>query len=313
MKILSSVQASAPTADKLKSNRKQKTTPSIQDHIFAGSVAISATMLPSRYIKRYSSEKFNDMTRQQKKYNDSYKSLIDKALECTGLKNKLVEINKAQDYTEELIDEIYEKSKQKARGLERLILKSRRKKLESYMKGTNACFNGTLNAIIVNTDKFAVSAFHEMGHALNYHGKGFTRLLQKSRDFSLLFPVIMLVAAFTPAKMKDEKSKNIINKSTTFIKNNAGKLAFSIMIPTLTEEVLASLRANKIANKISMDKQLLKNMNKSNTIAAITYFAFALANSLSAYGASWIHDKILPAKKQLKTNNIYVINTTRRT
>ena len=49
-----------------------------------------------------------------------------------------------------------------------------------------------------------------------------------------------------------------MDKITTFIKNNSGKLTFAAILPTIAEEGLASINANTMLKFSNLDKSLIK-------------------------------------------------------
>jgi hypothetical protein len=86
----------------------------------------------------------------------------------------------------------------------------------------------TIRDIMINTDKLGSAAFHEMGHALNASGSKAMKALVIGRHISARFVPVILAIGLLKSKKKDgEKPEGILDKTTTFIKNNAGKLAFA--------------------------------------------------------------------------------------
>ena len=149
-------------------------------------------------------------------------------------------------------------------------------KLKAVAKGENAFCSPITKDIMINMDKFSAASFHEMGHALNATGSKAIKALAIGRHVTKLFvPLILAVGLLKPKKKEGQEPNGIIDKTTTFIKNNAGKLTFATLIPTLAEEGLASIRGGQIAKKV-LNPKLLSKVNKLNFLAWTTYLLSAL-------------------------------------
>ena len=169
-------------------------------------------------------------------------------------------------------------------------------KLKIVGKGENAFYSPITKDIMINTDKLGGASFHEMGHALNATGSKAIKALAIGRHITRLFvPLILAVGLLKPKKKDGQESNGVIDKATTFIKNNAGKLTFAALIPTLAEEGLASIRGGQIAKKV-LGPKLLKQVNKHNFFAWTTYLAGALVTSGSVALAVKIRDAIAEKK-----------------
>ena len=79
------------------------------------------------------------------------------------------------------------------------------------------------------------------------------------------------IALFKTKKAPNHEPKNKLDKTTTFIKDNAGKLTFFAMLPTLVEEGLASIKGAKLAKDGGLSANLLKRVNTGNFKAWTTY------------------------------------------
>lgn len=173
-------------------------------------------------------------------------------------------------------------------------------------RGRNAFF-GVFSNEILAVDKMAVSQFHEIGHAMNKFSKG-GRLLQNIRlDFlkkikykkvpfvgmvaGTIASTIGLVSIFKNKKAEGEQPVGFWDKTTTFIKNNVGKLTFITMLPMVAEEALASYKGEK-AVKGLIDKGLFKKIKTSNRFALATYATLAVAAGVAAMIGNNIRDKI---------------------
>lgn len=111
---------------------------------------------------------------------------------------------------------------------------------------------------------------HELGHGINATKK-FTKLLQKSRRYSVYAPVALLLAS----KIMPQKE----NGQQNFIQRNAGILGFAAFLPTIIEEGLASFKGIKSAKEM-LKKGLLKGPVKLNILKR--NYAFALATYILA-------------------------------
>ena len=164
-------------------------------------------------------------------------------------------------------------------------------------EGKNACFVPNTNKIYVNTDKMSYASFHEMGHALNKHVGTIGKILQKSRKPGLLLTAAaMLVGMFKRKKADGEQPQGIVDKVTTFVKDNCGKLAFLGTLPTILEEGLASIRGAKLAKGV-LSKENYKLLNKFNGKAWLTYLGMGVAMTAATVISSKIRDAIAEPKK----------------
>ncbi|MBQ6516832.1 hypothetical protein IJI31_06600 [bacterium] len=169
--------------------------------------------------------------------------------------------------------------------------------LKMVLDGKNAFCASATKDIAVNLEKMPMATFHEMGHAVNSTTK-LGKLLQASAGPMRMFavPVILAVALLKRNKAEGEKTQGAVDKTTTFIKNNAGKLAFAAWLPTLAEEGMASIRAAKMAKGAGLSVDLLKNLNKGNAKAWTTYLIAAITTTIAVRAAVWVKDKIAESK-----------------
>lgn len=176
----------------------------------------------------------------------------------------------------------------KSAGYKKLV-----KKMKAVAEGKNAFCSPLTRDIMINTDKLSGASFHEMGHALNASGGKLIKSLAIGRHIAQIgfIPIILAISLFKNKKQNGERPDGIIDKTTTFIKNNAGKLTFACLIPALAEEGLASIRGAQIAKKV-LDPKLLKNLNKYNFLAWTTYAVEALITTGAVALAVKIRDKI---------------------
>lgn len=217
------------------------------------------------------------------------------AMKKTGLKDKGVEIIETTAENAEKVQNIMAKEanigflKFLPKPLKRLVQKQ---SIDELSRGVNACYVQTANKIVVPKDNnLILSHFHEIGHAMNANLSKVGKVLQKSRSASALSLPILLIALFKTKKAEGEQPKNKLDKATTFIKNNAGKLTFMTFVPVLLEEGLASLKGNKLAKEL-LNPELAKKVAKSNALGFASYFVIATITSLGIYLGTKVKDKI---------------------
>ena len=209
-----------------------------------------------------------------------------KALERSPLKDKVIINNINTDNYEKFAEEVHQKISDKtAKWIKKIrpkyklnskdeeeSLKKLKNKFKLMGKGKNACFVGLTNQVYVNNEKMSAATFHELGHAKNANTKGFGKLMHNiRRPFALAVPLILSVGLLKQKKEDGEKPVGAIDKTTTFIKDNAGKLTFFAMLPTLVEEGLASIKGAKLAKDGGLSANLLKRVNTGNFKAWTTY------------------------------------------
>ena len=169
--------------------------------------------------------------------------------------------------------------------------------LTMIKNGDNAGFVPKSNSVHINVEKLGTSGFHEIGHAINYNSSKFWKTMQKMRvPMMKVAAFLPLVALFKRKKAEGEEPNGIIDRTTTFIKNNAGKLAFAGFIPLLAEEGLASIKGAKMAKPL-LNPEAYKNLNKMHGKAFLTYLGGAVCMGLAARAASWVHDKLSAPKR----------------
>ena len=253
--------------------------------------------------KPYGKYVLKELTSVSQKDNDALWKAAEKAYKTSPLINKKVKIvdvnpNTYENFKNEIFDKIYRPSKGNS-WTHKLLkkLEDRQKKkltaaFKSITEGKNACYIPLTKTVALNNKKMAFSTFHELGHSINHASKGFAGKLHKCRNyFALLAPVLLFTSLLKKKKAKDEKPKGLWDKTTTFIKENCGKLTFACMIPTMAEEALASINANKLAKNV-LKPDLLKKLNKLNFKAWTSYFAGATIMSACAALGVWIKDRV---------------------
>lgn len=277
--------------------------PDISDSICAGVVSYTlASPLKTLHHSLLSGFMKLDVLHAQQDF--SYKTAAAEAFKNSGLAQKGVKILEASSLSDEHLNilsrlsipawcrKIYPEKYIKA-AAERI----KRNMVSSYVEGNNATYLPSAKSIVINMNKIAFTSFHEMGHAMNHNFAGIGKVLQKMRlPMGIMSGIIFLVAAFKPKKAKGEETNGAVDKTTTFIKNNAGKLAFLTAVPKLAEEGLASIKGLKLA-KPHLSPESYKNLKIFNAKAWFTYLAGALCFTLAVKAASGIHNIISSPKK----------------
>ncbi|MCK7521114.1 MAG: hypothetical protein MZV64_27195 [Ignavibacteriales bacterium] len=126
--------------------------------------------------------------------------------------------------------------------------------------------------------ELALVTFHEMGHAINANISKTGQFARKFLPLGKLSTPIALIALFKTKKAPNEEPQGVIDKTTDFIKNNAGKLMFLTFLPRLTEEATASIRGGNWAKKV-LDSSLAQKVSTTNKLAYMTYLSAALGVS----------------------------------
>lgn len=213
-------------------------------------------------------------------------------LETKGLTDKGVSILKVTDKNHKKVAELINKEFEKLlkrfpKNVKKVFIE---RMANQFEEGKNACYAAKSKTIIYS-DKIALSAFHEAGHAMNANLSKVGKILQKSRGLTALSIPVMLVGLFKSKKSPDEEPKNMLDRSTTFIKENAGKLTFATFLPVLIEEGLASYKGNKFAKQV-LNKDLAKKVACVNKFGFASYACMAVLTSLGIYAGIKVKDAI---------------------
>ena len=251
------------------------------------------------YTQQYSPifDKFvsNELSKTGKEFIEASK----KAFGMSGLAQKygteFVNVKNISDVKD--IDKAIPKWIKKFPKLEKIVIKKLESAKTAIAEGKNACFVPNTNKIYVNTDKMSYASFHEMGHALNKHASKIGKILQKSRQPGMLLAVAaMFTAIFKRKKAEGEQPTGVVDKVTTFIKDNCGKLAFLGTLPTILEEGLASVKGAKLAKEVLSPKNY-KLLNKFNGAAWLSYLGMGVGITAATVLASKVRDSIAKPEK----------------
>jgi len=241
------------------------------------------------------------------KYVRKYAQLIETALNPTEQDQKLIDIMKenAKAQQNKSLSNILMKKMLKTEA-ENILKPEEQKALDniknigilpsisSYKFGNNIAYTFNTKTIVMPDNKLTLSAFHEIGHAINANKGKIGSLLQNIRPFCSYLPVLIsLIALTNPRKNNDEQAPNdsIVQKGKDFVKRNAGKLTFAASLPIIAEEALATIRGNKIA-KSSLPQELYKRVKTSNALAFSTYIFSGIIAGLGIAAAVKVKDKI---------------------
>ena len=92
-------------------------------------------------------------------------------------------------------------------------------------------------------------------------------------------------------KAEGEQPKGFWDKTTTFIKNNAGKLTFATTLPMIFEEAIASFKGESFAKKL-LSPELFKKVKLQNRTGLLSYIALGIFSGISAMLAVKVRDRI---------------------
>ena len=168
-----------------------------------------------------------------------------------------------------------------------------KRSLKATKEGFNAFFRSANKVICLNKEQLASPVFHELGHAINFYKNGFWRKVQKIKSPAKIAPLALLgTALLTPKKSREAKEKQgIVGKTTTFIKENVGKLSMLAMLPVLAEEIKASQIGNKLAKK-HLTGDSLKSVLKTNKTSMFAYAGFIAITGAAVSIANKVRDKV---------------------
>lgn len=172
-----------------------------------------------------------------------------------------------------------------------------KKTIERISQGKNAAYDPMAKNILINNEKTAGAFFHELGHAIEYQTKNYSKSL--STAFKLnkkIVPALFIASLLSNNNEKNESpERRSFNIFGNIIEKNIIPIAMILSIPKLIDEGLASLNANKITKEV-LSKELHKKMNKINAIAFGSYLTSAIAAALLMKLALNIKNKILESK-----------------
>ena len=264
-----------------------------------------------RFVNKQYAKLFN-------KYCDNFSSqeqkdiwqAAQKALADSSIKDKVTLIDYNTTNWEPIADEIVKKRREhinRIKGpISKLLSKLRlndeefKEHFYTIAQGKNACFVPSTSQVLVNKEKKANTAFHELGHALNANSsENIVKKLARSRNKYLgLIPLIFGTSMLIPKDREDKPTQHPIYQALLFFKKISGLLVSACFLPIVTEEGLASLRGAELAKKL-LSPELCSKVNKANGIAFGSYaLAMILAGAATTF-ANYLKDKVtgpLPPK-----------------
>lgn len=228
---------------------------------------------------------------------ENIKSFAEKALDETGLRSKGIKIKYINDSNiKEITEELM-----KTEGKNPISKNSLEKFMSMFKHGLNAGYFPTKKEIYIGEKGAYSSVFHEMGHALNHNSSKIWKIAQKSRLFLTPFGVpaagLVLFGLGLFHKVKPEQDgvqKSKWEKTKDFARNHSGKIAFATMIPMMAEELAASSKGLKIAQKYLNPAQLSKlkgNYGKAFSTYALIGTILPAAIGLANIAADKIQNK----------------------
>ena len=289
----------------ISSNEQQYIKPStnaIVGGVVVGGLTSFAIRVPHAFIAPETMKKMQNICNNLSK--DEFKQ-VDKALDATlnksGLKQKGVEILKYTKKNAKKITSIINKEIEQEKFIPKFIRKIRAELFNIQLKmGMNAFYSSISNKVVLPEKKLGLAAFHEMGHAMNANMSKIGKALQKCRKATILTVPIALIALLKTKKAPGEQPKDALDKTTTFVKNNAGKLTFAACLPMLIEEGLASIKGNKFAKQF-LKPELAQKVAKTNALAFSTYLLAAVLGSIGIHYGVKAKDSI--ARNKLASEN----------
>ena len=163
------------------------------------------------------------------------------------------------------------------------------------------------NLIVVPEKSLYTSIFHELGHAMTHNFSSFGRNVLQSPFLrgiprSLAPYAAMLVLPFTSKRnenvMEEERKKA---KMHNFMRDNAYLFMAGLSAVTILEEVLASLKGQKLAKGL-LSKEAESIMKKTNLYSAGSYVLSSCLLTLPFYVVPRVKDLLVERSKN-KNNN----------
>ncbi len=173
--------------------------------------------------------------------------------------------------------------------------------IKHVIKGNVSSYMET-KTVVTNFNNRGLALTHEIGHAIHHNSKGLWKniMIKYKKNVPLLSAIFLTAALIKRKKADGEGYKNKFDKATTFVKNNIGLISTGLYVPTIAEEIHASVLGNRIAKQI-YSPELYKKTVKITKFGALTYIITGIISGLSAWTAVKIKDLI--AKPKLIKNS----------
>lgn len=221
----------------------------------------------------------------------SIESAIQDAIVKTDLKNKGVKLFIANENSVAELKRIMESVSKKNSFNQKLI----KYYLDVLSNGLNASYLIEAKNIVINDKQLFSSAFHELGHALNFNKEGIINILIKGRKLTPhSIPILglgFLAVGLLHKNKPQSEDKSSFEKTKDFIKNNAGKLTFMTFLPKLIDEAAASINGIKISKNYLKPDQV-ERLTKNYKHAFSTYARTAVFSSLFIFLGIKVKDEI---------------------
>lgn len=262
--------------------------------VVLGSMANSGITHISKIPNKHIMKSIQNMCAEHKDCFEQVKGAVNQALKDKGVLEKGVKIiDVTTKQGQEAISGIMQQELKGHKLIGRMPQQAQEFASEIFgsifKSGQNAAYLPNTKTVALAGDKLGLTVFHEAGHAINANASKIGRALQACRGASLLSIPISMIALFKRPKAEGQKPEGAVDKATTFVKKNAGKLTFATFLPMLIEEGMASIRGCKIAKTVN--PEVFKATCKVNGLAYLTYLGLAVASSIGIAVARNIRDK----------------------
>ena len=281
--------------------RKQNTISgyiaSVPDTLISGIALFGLTKPAAKMIKNLSS----NLTYEE---NQTVLNAFDKAFKESSLPEKGAEVVRIGEKTVVLglnpIEAFADKFKNPKT---KKFINKNLNPIEMVRNGDNAFFNPVGNKLLLPETKLSLTNFHEMGHALNCNkSKVWSTIQCAGKPLKWSAPLFASLALFMNKKEETPDHKlTIKDKTINAFRTAAPYMVAAACLPELAEEITASVKGQKIANKV-LSKDLARKVFKTNVVAGSTYLISAVALTLGTAIGIKVKDKVM-AKRMAKAEN----------
>lgn len=219
--------------------------------------------------------------------------VIDKTMDLADIEKLGIRINNIDK------SDFYSKLFTSENLLTKYIHKKIRKDSLEIPLGHNAIYHDNLRTINISKRRGGAYIFHELGHAKNYQSTSkFMKTITKMRQpiVTATIASIGALCAFIP-RAEGEEAKTFKGKVQNFLKDNCVAITAVGALATPIEEGIASIRGAKIAKKV-LSKDIVKQINKMNAKAFLSYAAIAAGTMLTTHLISKFSDKYREGKSE---------------
>lgn len=287
-------QRTLPITDSSKMYQEPNPTRQFVGGVVAAATIPKASKIIYKPLNKLAAKTFLNLAHKDG-MNEAYNKILDNLVVKSGLDKKGIEI----------VDINPGNMEQVKKNLSKLFSSNRAKQkiaqtIKIYAEGNNACYVIGKNKILLNRQKMAIAAAHELGHAYNKDCSKLGKYLHKLKKIKSLPKSVAFIAAlpiiFGTKKEKGEKTEGFIDKTNNFIRNNAGKIAAAGFLPEVLEEGLASYNAAKFSKGL-LSKKHYMHMNKTNLVALTTYLTAMVGVGAAMNVGRYLKDTIAKPKE----------------